>query len=235
MRTQTTIVGMILALTTGACGSNSAGSRGRGTETKQPDNDSTGLVPSDGDAPDHKGTEPAPCDCTEGVTCMHLHGKPVDVSGQCSESIAMTACYPYPEECVDAYHYARDPSDKLWLFPTSCIPLDWRYEWFTDPVDASCLGDPSTVDCARLGASDCMEYQDRCTTVMGRRVDEVGKCVGEAEFVACRAWGPRGCGAALTHARDASGALWMFPSTCLPPGWEREPSEAERPSDLCQH
>ena len=67
--------------------------------------------------------------------------------------------------------------------------------------------------------SDC-EADHRCVAVAGAVVVNPGDCVMHEEFLSCEAARP--CGPELMHARDPSGRVWRFRSTCIPRGWEYE-------------
>ncbi len=85
-----------------------------------------------------------------------------------------------------------------------------------DPEPASTAEDDS---CESLSERKCLETAgkvDGCISIVGDRYSEEGACV-ESSFVVCTASCPDG--AALTFMRDDQGALWRFPSTCVPEGW----------------
>jgi len=56
-----------------------------------------------------------------------------------------------------------------------------------------------------------------CMAVFGQRINQAEHCVDAAEFAVCMDVQP--CGGLVSHARDARGDVWQFPSTCMPPVW----------------
>lgn len=85
-------------------------------------------------------------------------------------------------------------------------------------ADASplCREEQSRI-CGQLNPGRCEDHAF-CQSLRGRRILERDlTCVTtEIQDVGC---GLLGCGSLYTVARDPSGGLWLFPTTCIPPGW----------------
>jgi len=97
----------------------------------------------------------------------------------------------------------------------------------TEPVDTTTTDGTTTdgttgapTECAALGAMEC-QANEACMPLGGGKLNLMKMCVGKPMFVGCVDAG--GCGDALTYAcapNTDPPEPWLFPSTCLPEGWE---------------
>lgn len=84
-----------------------------------------------------------------------------------------------------------------------------------DDISSACHAEQDLA-CAQHAPTDC-DSHPHCQSLRARRIDPVADCAeAKDEMVGC---GAMGCGAASTRGSDLSGATWLFPSTCIPPGW----------------
>lgn len=96
-----------------------------------------------------------------------------------------------------------------------------------DAADPACRAE-FDEQCSKLEHSACIERRE-CDVLQARRIDSELNCVeAEPEVVGCSALG---CGGTLTLATDPAGGTWLFPSTCIPPGWTRTESSAPKPPE----
>jgi hypothetical protein len=84
-------------------------------------------------------------------------------------------------------------------------------------------------DCAPLAVSECAKVS-HCQVLTARPVAERELCALPSQEVGCAALG---CGGTLTRAKDPSGTEWLFPGTCVPPGWTAMPTDPELRFQSC--
>ena len=91
-------------------------------------------------------------------------------------------------------------------------------------------GDPD--NCSLFTVSEC-DTNKLCAPIWGWPMNVSENCFGARRSVIC-AKNPRGCDDSIFYARDPSGALWQFPSSCTPPGWPVEfPDEDTMMAPYC--
>lgn len=78
-------------------------------------------------------------------------------------------------------------------------------------------GNPDSLAC------DCPEGQE-CMRLEGKRMSEAGLCEEATQLVTCYEYATE-CFDVYQYSRDPSGNLWIFPSTCIPSGWQRDGNE----------
>ncbi len=125
------------------------------------------------------------------------------------------------------------------LFPDTSLPKGWSRPGKGDCSDfvvqaPLCEGTPK---CEDLAPSECLE--PRCWAIEGQRfVGTIGGgtnnagCFEAPEPLGCQP-ANRACNSVMTGALN-EGECYLFPSSCLPVGWEESPDCSQGTSDSCE-
>lgn len=99
-----------------------------------------------GDLPDLRAcrypTGPEVCaslsvrDCPVDASCRLLWGKPIAILDACALATQPVGCVRADATCGDTVTRARDENQTSWIFPSTCIPPDWRNE--SGPLVSDC-------------------------------------------------------------------------------------------------
>lgn len=165
--------------------------------------------------------------CEAKKECQVLVAEHVDEERVCKIADDNVGCIHERTVCTDALTWARDPDGALWLFPSGCLPEGWAIDrelGFSEPYEGEeCRVTIDPVECPLQDEAACATRDD-CQGYYARRVHTDDDCADEATFVAC---GDEQsvCADQATIGSDADDALWIFPTRCLPDGWEADRSE----------
>lgn len=153
----------------------------------------------------------APDDTTTAGTGTGSASEPVTESGDPTSESATTepaTTEPATTGPVDTTS-TTEPVDTT---GSTTAPVD------TEGTTAGTTGAP--VDCAMLGPKQCMA-DEACMPLGGGKLNLEKMCVQKQMFLGCVEAGA--CGDALTYGCDSMvdpPEPFLFPSTCLPDGWE---------------
>ena len=155
-------------------------------------------------------------DCAAAPSCIALTGTPIDTycAGESAPTFGGCAGNDPPLTCGGALTCGEDPATGTKLvFPSTCLPKGWT------ACEAVCEEPPS---CEGLHAEECAAT-DGCTPYSGQLIDDPCTPPGidsPTSFAACGP-DPGGCDAVITCGTNpGTGTVMLFPSGCLPPGWE---------------
>jgi|GEM_PF-3381522 len=162
-------------------------------------------------------------ECAASAGCELMSAVRYEVDRGCRHPAAPVACVSGPEHCPAVLTYARDLQNNTWMFPSGCLPGGWsafeaREE---DRVAISGLecssGGGVEPACSQRSLEEC-EALEGCTLLSAGRYDVERVCRYSLAPVACAAEDT--CQPSTVYAKDLKNNRWVFPSTCLPEGWE---------------
>ena len=172
----------------------------------------------------------APCEaldeagCAAATDCVPVLGAPPEEV--CADDYTHwmsvhSGCMSADLGCGDAETCGQDPATgETLVFPSTCLPGGWTTVAWED----CCVAPP----CAELDEAACAAA-DGCSPLAGAPADEVcaDDLSGSMSVHAGCMSSDLGCGGAETCAvQVATGTKLVFPSTCLPAGWEALGEEA---------
>jgi hypothetical protein len=153
------------------------------------------------------------------------------------------ACYTRsltPVRCVDASldgcgddtMEGVDPSGMCWLFPTACIPPDFRAPEAAE-CDATRTRCPEDL-CWGKTLTEC-QNDPSCREISGVGVDPLNQCYsGENQPIGC-APASVGCLAVITTAVDPEGNCYLLSDSCAPAGFRgAQPGECPDENTPCE-
>ncbi len=215
-----------------------------GDKTDGDETDSDGTTDGDGeeDMVDCLSLDEDECEAAS-ETCQAYYGTLKRVRNlDCLEpatdsSYRFVACSPLVDESCDTLLMdGQGPDCSIWEFPDSCMPQGWVNLFEHEETDPECDALPTCETCSELDEEACEAASDRCVIERGcpyqlRNGDCLESMIDEDDpyavynqeisFITCAdpEYRQQGCSDVTEAGLGPDCSIWIFPSTCIPEGW----------------